>query len=186
MVSTPASPRGPAADEHVIERRVSLSRGPALIVGTILLAAGLYFLYKQHHFPPLGSFPNGRAPVDGHVFLGIFGANGWTGMGTAIAGGMLLFGAAEHHLAKAMSLVVGAVDRDRVGGQRADPGAERTGTGEASQRRGSRNATRRSWAVWDRLEVAGGEIVIAVRQLPSVGGRRLTRESRAAVPARAA
>ena len=46
------------------------------------------------------------APVEGKVF-GIFGANGWTGMLTAIAGGLLLFGAAQHLLAKTMSLIVG-------------------------------------------------------------------------------
>jgi hypothetical protein len=97
--------------DHVGETRtekgVSLARGPALILGTILLAAGLYFLYKQHIFPRFSTnFPNGDAPVDGKVF-GIFGANGWTGMLTAVAGGLLLFGAAQHLLAKTMSLVVG-------------------------------------------------------------------------------
>ncbi len=89
------------------EKGISLARGPALILGTILLAAGLYFLYKQHFFPKLSNFPNGRAPVQGKVFLGIFGANGWTGMLTAVAGGLLLFGAAQHLLAKTMSLIVG-------------------------------------------------------------------------------
>jgi hypothetical protein len=89
------------------EKGISLARGPALVLGTILLAAGLYFLYKQHFFPKLDNFPNGRAPVQGKVFLGIFGANGWTGMLTAVAGGLLLFGAAQHLLAKAMSLIVG-------------------------------------------------------------------------------
>ncbi len=89
------------------EKGMSLARGPALILGTILLAAGLYFLYKQHFFPKLANFPNGRAPVQGKVFLGIFGANGWTGMLTAVGGGLLLFGAAQHLLAKTMSLIVG-------------------------------------------------------------------------------
>jgi hypothetical protein len=88
------------------EAGVSLARGPALILGTILLAAGLYFLYKQHTFPKFSNFPNGDAPIDGKVF-GIFGANGWTGMLTAVAGGLLLFGAAQHLLAKTMSLIVG-------------------------------------------------------------------------------
>jgi hypothetical protein len=88
------------------EKGVSLARGPALILGTILLAAGLYFLYKQHNFPKFSNFPDGDAPVDGKVF-GIFGANGWTGMLTAVAGGLLLFGAAAHLLAKTMSLIVG-------------------------------------------------------------------------------
>ncbi len=88
------------------ERRVSLSRGPALIVGTILLAAGLYFMYRQHTYPRWSNFPNGGAPVDRHV-LGIFGINGFTGLLTAICGGLLLFGAAQHHMAKALSLIVG-------------------------------------------------------------------------------
>lgn len=88
------------------ERRVSLSRGPALIVGTILLAAGLYFMYRQHTYPSWSNFPNGAAPVAGHAF-GIFGLNGFTGLLTAIGGGLLLFGAAEHYLAKTMSLIVG-------------------------------------------------------------------------------
>jgi uncharacterized membrane protein YfcA len=96
-------------ERRAVERRVSLSRGPAHILGAILLAAGLYFLYEQHRFPPLANVPNGRAPVDGRVFFGIFGVNGWTGMGTAIAGGLLLFGSAQHHLAKATSLFVGVV-----------------------------------------------------------------------------
>jgi hypothetical protein len=89
------------------EKGVSLARGPALILGTILEVAGLYFLYKQHGFPKLSNFPNGDAPVPGKVFLGIFGVNGWSGLLTAAAGGVLLFGAAQHLLAKTMSLIVG-------------------------------------------------------------------------------
>jgi hypothetical protein len=94
------------ANEVRTEKGMSLARGPALILGTILLAAGLYFLYRQHTFPKFSNFPNGKAPVGGKV-LGVFGANGWTGMLTAIAGGLLLFGAAQHLVAKAMSLVAG-------------------------------------------------------------------------------
>jgi hypothetical protein len=89
------------------ERRVSLSRGPALLLGTILLAFGLYFLYRSDVFPRWGNFPNGRAPVMHHAFFGIFGINGFTGELTAIAGGLLLFGAAHHIAAKTMSLIVG-------------------------------------------------------------------------------
>ena len=90
------------------EPGVSLARGPALIAGAVLLAAGLYFLYKQPVFARLANFPDGQAPGQGHkVFFGIFGANGWTGMLTAIGGGLLLFGAAQHLLAKTMSLLVG-------------------------------------------------------------------------------
>jgi hypothetical protein len=96
----------PETTETRTEKGISLARGPALILGTVLLAAGLYFLYKQHFFPKFSNFPNGKAPVEGKVF-GIFGANGWTGMLTAVAGGLLLFGAAQHLLAKTMSLIVG-------------------------------------------------------------------------------
>jgi hypothetical protein len=93
-------------DDPRTEKGISLARGPALILGVVLLAAGLYFVIRAHYFPKLSGFPNGHAPVDTKVF-GVLGANGWTGMLTAIAGGLLLFGAAQHLLAKAMSLIVG-------------------------------------------------------------------------------
>ncbi|MDQ6730292.1 MAG: hypothetical protein M3022_08315 [Actinomycetota bacterium] len=89
------------------EKGASLARGPALLLGTILLIAGLYFIYKQHTFPKFSQFPDGQVPSAHKVFLGIFGANGWTGMLTAAGGGLLLFGAAQHLLAKTMSLIVG-------------------------------------------------------------------------------
>ena len=94
-------------NETRTEKGASLARGPALVLGTILLAAGLYFLYNQHTFPKFSNFPDGKAPVAGKVLFGIFGANGWTGMLTAVGGGLLLFGAAQHLLAKTMSLIVG-------------------------------------------------------------------------------
>jgi hypothetical protein len=90
------------------EKGISLARGPALVLGTILTAAGLYFLYKAHIFAKFSSFPNGTAHIDGKFFLGIFGVNGWSAMLTAVAGALLLFGAASHLLAKTMSLIVGA------------------------------------------------------------------------------
>jgi len=89
------------------EKGVSLARGPALVLGTILTAGGLYFLYKAHSFPRFSNVPNGNARIDGKHFFGIFGINGWTGMLTAVAGALLLFGAAQHLLAKTMSLIVG-------------------------------------------------------------------------------
>ena len=95
-----------AGTETTTEKGISFAKGPALVLGTILLAAGLYSLYKEHTFVPWSNFPNGTASVEGKVF-GIFGANGWTGMLTAVAGGLLLFGAAQHLLAKTMSLIVG-------------------------------------------------------------------------------
>jgi hypothetical protein len=88
---------------------VSLARAPALVLGTVLLIAGLYFVYRIHTFPKLSQFPSGKATVDGKAFLGIFGVNGWSGELTAVAGGLLLFGAAQHLLAKTMSLIVGVV-----------------------------------------------------------------------------
>jgi hypothetical protein len=102
---TAATPAAAGAPATTIERRTSLSRGPALILGTILTAAGLYFLYRAHLFPR--NVPNGRAPVETHAIFGVFGINGWTGMLTAVAGGLLLIGAAEHFLSKFMSLFVG-------------------------------------------------------------------------------
>lgn len=98
-----------ARTEPRTEKGISLARGPALILGTILLAAGLYFIYKQHFFPKFSNFPSGTATVKSKVLFGLFGANGWTGMLTAIAGGLLLFGAAQHFVAKTMSLIVGLV-----------------------------------------------------------------------------
>lgn len=94
---------------HRDTKGVSLARGPALILGTVLLVAGLYFVYRVHTFPKLSHFPSGRATVDGKAFLGIFGVNGWSGELTAAAGGALLFGAAQHLLAKTMSLIVAVV-----------------------------------------------------------------------------
>jgi hypothetical protein len=108
MAVTTESRTSPRTEPRV-EKGVSLARGPALILGTILLAAGLYMLYKQHFFPKFSNFPDGTATVKSKVLFGLFGANGWTGMLTAICGGLLLFGAAQHLLAKTMSLIVGVV-----------------------------------------------------------------------------
>src|ERR1700754_1043583 len=96
-----------AATTTRTEKGLSLARGPALILGTLLLAVGLYLLYKARTFPPFSNFPNGSVTKDGDFIFGLFGANGWTAMLTAVAGGLLLFGAAQHLLAKTMSLVVG-------------------------------------------------------------------------------
>ena len=73
----------------------------------MLTAVGLYLLYKARTFPPFSNFPNGERPKDGDFLFGLFGANGWTAMLTAVAGALLLFGAAQHLLAKTMSLIVG-------------------------------------------------------------------------------
>ncbi len=103
----PTEPHTAAATTTRTEKGMSLARGPALIVGTIVLAVGLYLLYKARTFPPFSNFPNGDVTKDGDFLFGLFGANGWTGMLTAVGGGLLLFGAAQHLLAKTMSLIVG-------------------------------------------------------------------------------
>jgi hypothetical protein len=83
----------------------SLAKGPALIVGTILVVFGLGGLLVNADFPQVSSsFPDGTA--QGSSWLG-FEVNGWTNFVCIAAGALLLFGAAQHHLAKLMSLVVG-------------------------------------------------------------------------------
>jgi hypothetical protein len=76
---------------------------PALVIGTILTAFGLILFLKTGDTPTDG-FPDGD--VTGPTFLG-FETNGWTAWFTTAAGALLLFGAAQHLLAKAMSLIVG-------------------------------------------------------------------------------
>lgn len=91
--------------EVVVEHGPSLAKGPALIAGSILVAFGLASLLKNNDFPSFSSsFPDGS--VQGTSFLG-FEVNGWTAFFSITAGALLLFGAAQHHLAKLMSLLVG-------------------------------------------------------------------------------
>lgn len=91
--------------EVVVEHGPSLAKGPALIAGSILVAFGLAGLLENSDFPSFSaSFPDGE--VQGTNFLG-FEVNGWTDFFAITAGALLLFGAAQHHLAKFMSLVVG-------------------------------------------------------------------------------
>jgi hypothetical protein len=97
----------PIADDRevVVEHGPSLAKGPALIAGSILVAFGLASLLKNNDFPSFSaSFPDGT--VQGTNFLG-FEVNGWTAFFAITAGALLLFGAAQHHLAKMMSLLVG-------------------------------------------------------------------------------
>jgi uncharacterized protein DUF4383 len=97
----------PVADDRevVVEHGPSLAKGPALIAGSILVAFGLASLLKNNDFPSFSSsFPDGE--VQGTNFLG-FEVNGWTAFFSITAGALLLFGAAQHHLAKMMSLLVG-------------------------------------------------------------------------------
>ncbi|WP_205697283.1 DUF4383 domain-containing protein [Conexibacter sp. SYSU D00693] len=84
---------------------VSLAKGPALLVGSVLLAYGLTGLLTNSTFPDFSAaFPDGTA--QGESWLGPE-VNGWTNWLCIAAGGLLLFGAAQHLLAKTMSLVVG-------------------------------------------------------------------------------
>lgn len=89
--------------DTVVEKGPSLAKGPALAVGTILLTFGLIGLLTNADFPR-DTFADGN--VDGESFLGIE-VNGWTNFLLIAAGGLLLFGAAQHLLAKTMSLIVG-------------------------------------------------------------------------------
>lgn len=89
-------------NDHV-EKGPGLARGPALIMGAILSAAGLLLFLKAGN-TPTGTFPDGMQ--NGKKLLG-FEANGWTAWFTTLAGVLLLFGAAQHLLAKTMSLLVG-------------------------------------------------------------------------------
>ena len=91
--------------EVIVEHGPSLAKGPALIAGTILVAFGLAALLKNNDFPSFSSsFPDGD--VDGTNLLGIE-VNGWTAFFSITAGALLLFGAAQRHLARMMSLIVG-------------------------------------------------------------------------------
>src|SRR3954453_8500165 len=89
----------------VVEPGPSLAKGPAMITGAILVAFGLTGLLQNADFPSASSgFPDGA--VKGPSWLGIE-VNGWTNFFAITAGALLLFGAAQHHLAKTMSLLVG-------------------------------------------------------------------------------
>jgi hypothetical protein len=84
-----------------------LARGPAYVIGTILAAFGLIMLISGGDDPvnfATGGFPD--ADVTSGEFIG-FEWNGWTAWITITAGVLLLFGAAQHALAKGFSLVVG-------------------------------------------------------------------------------
>jgi len=95
------------AGEHrhtVTEPGISLAKGPAMLIGLALAAAGLLGLLHNADLPGISNFPSGDP--DGTTFAGIE-MNGWTSWITIAAGTLLLFGAAQHHLAKVMSLLVG-------------------------------------------------------------------------------
>src|SRR5919199_1716386 len=86
-------------------RGVSLAKGPVAIIGVVLLAGGILgLLLASTNFTTHA--PDGD--VTGSTFLGIEG-NGWTWLGFAAAGAILLLSAPMHWSAKTMSLIVGIV-----------------------------------------------------------------------------
>jgi hypothetical protein len=93
-----------ARNDGSTDKGASLARGPALALGSILLAFGL-LAFLADGTSPTDGFPDGTVS-DAETLLGV-GVNDWTAFFTATAGGLLLFGAAQHLLAKTMSLVVG-------------------------------------------------------------------------------
>lgn len=94
--------RNPSAGR---EAGMSLAKGPAGIIGLLLLAYGVLALI-------FGNADFEASPIDGDVqgetFLGIAG-NGWTNLLFAVGGALLLVGAPLHWGAKVMSLIVGLV-----------------------------------------------------------------------------
>lgn len=101
--TTTTSRSSSTTDHPATAKGPGLARGPAMIVGTILSVAGLA-LFLHAGDTPTGGFPDGD--VSAAKVLG-FESNGWTAWITTAAGVLLLFGAAQHLLAKAMSLIVG-------------------------------------------------------------------------------
>jgi hypothetical protein len=84
---------------------VSLAKGPVGIIGVVLLAGGILgLLFGSTDFTTHA--PDGD--VTGSTFLGIEG-NGWTWLGFAGAGALLLISAPLHWGAKTMALIVGLV-----------------------------------------------------------------------------
>ncbi len=99
----------PASDPNVHRHTVrqpgvSLAKGPALVIGLLATAAGLLGLLRDASFPAIAGFPDADPVGTSHWGIEI---NGWTSWITILAGALLLFGAAQHHLAKAMSAIVG-------------------------------------------------------------------------------
>lgn len=87
------------------EAGMSLAKGPAAIIGLLLLAYGiLALIFGSSNFEasPI------KGDVQGETFLGIAG-NGWTNLLFAAGGALLLLGAPLHWGAKSLSLIVGLV-----------------------------------------------------------------------------
>jgi hypothetical protein len=86
---------------------VSMAKGPAAILGAVLIAYGILALIFGNNSFRVVDVPNGPITY-GETFLGIEN-NGWTNLLWIAAGGLLLFGAPLHWGAKAASLIVGLV-----------------------------------------------------------------------------
>ena len=85
-----------------------LARGPALILGAILSIFGLILFINTGDDASMSTAGFADGDPVGPEFLG-FEANAWTAWITTAAGALLLFGAAQHLLAKATSLIVALV-----------------------------------------------------------------------------
>jgi hypothetical protein len=82
---------------------VSLAKGPVALIGLASLALGvLGFIFASTDFTTAA--PDGT--VNGGTFIGIEG-NGWTWLGFAAGGLLLLLGAPVHWGAKSMAFMVG-------------------------------------------------------------------------------
>lgn len=99
-----------STDTHATTETVrgpSLARGPAWIVGLVLSIAGLALFFRAPGSPlSFDGFPD--ATASGDTFLG-FEANAWTAWLTTAAGVLVLIGAAQHLLARTLSLITGLV-----------------------------------------------------------------------------
>jgi len=82
---------------------MSLARGPVLFTGAVLFVFGLLGLLVNADLPR-DQFADGT--VVGESWLGIE-VNGWTNFFALAGGGLLLFGAAQHTLARVTALLVG-------------------------------------------------------------------------------
>ena len=93
-IETPAAPP---------RRGVSLAKGPVALIGLASLALGvLGFIFASTDFTTAA--PDGT--VNGGTFIGIEG-NGWTWLGFAVGGLLLVLGAPIHWGAKSMAFMVG-------------------------------------------------------------------------------
>jgi hypothetical protein len=143
------------AVERVRTRRgLSLAKGPAGLIGLLLLAYGVVgLIFYGHSF--VAHPMNGT--VNGPTFLGIE-ANGWTNLLFAVGGLLLLLWAPMHWGAKAMSLIVGIAFLAAAVLAVID-GADVFGIFAAN------NMTKLVWAI-------AGAVLLIVALLPRVGKRR--------------